>query len=434
MEILKIFEFLKLCNSIIPDPYDGNPSKIESFIKSIILIQKITTPELNDILLEFIKSKLIGIAAEVISVTESNLSVEKIINTLNFKFKEINPEFILGQMLMLRANNNFVYFSEQLQKFSNELIAAYMTLGIPRKVATKITIVHTNKVCQSNSYYFVKMILKSSTFESTEELIAKFLLEMAIYEEENKINNNYDNYNYCLRKNRYFNRNVKYFGKNNGNIIENNNLTNNDIGKMNKKDTYEKKNNIEAKSTAKKNNENHEYVKMENNDNENYENLYDVKKPFKEKVIVEENKIVAKENEKKIAKKGKNDKVFEKIDKCNGKLKYEIRKIKKSKKEFCIIFLKELVKLILMIWITLNEIVNINDMKLPKMQKMRKSLKKNIKDNEKQFTENEQRFNDKFENEIYRKESPSENIPPDKFSLKFAKLIFKKKKSIKNIA
>lgn len=382
-------EFLKFCQSIIPEPFDGEINKLQSFIHAIELLEKITPSKFREIFLIFVKSKLICIDA--ITAT----SIEEVIDALK---RECNSRVIIGQIQTLRIiNGDFLEFSQKLKFLGNKLICAWMIEGIPKIIATDLTIDHIRKTCKRNcNYYFVRIILTASEFKTVDEVIAKFLMETARFWDENKIN---------LRNN--FRNGVQYRPKYNVYSKNNNNFNN-------------------AEYVNRKNMKNLKIVETTNNDIEFNTNdndfSYDLGGLFAEKCCVKNNappqiienkiknnlKIKMTKYEKNMLKKCKND---EKIKNNEGKNNYE---------KYIKIALNNLTNILLTTWIILNEIININNMKIIKKDKIRKFVKKSIDE------ENFEDIKKEFKEKSYEKLKPNENIPPDKYFLRFMKFIHDK--------
>lgn len=211
-------EFLKLCTTIIANPYDGNIINLQTFLNSIELIERITQENQNNLALAFLKTKLIGRQANVIA--DSKTITEFKINLIN-NVRRDSSELIVGKLLNLRIEKgNLINFAEKLGKLACKLIDALIEEEIPGNKATEIATEYTVNICRSVSKtYLVKIILAASSFKTPEEAIAKFLIETSNERKERILNskcvsNAKINYNkpFCAEKiqKKYCNQNYEY--------------------------------------------------------------------------------------------------------------------------------------------------------------------------------------------------------------------------------
>lgn len=337
----KKIEFLTFCKKIIPFCYDGNPLKLQEFLNSINLIKQVTHPKLNETFIQFIKSKLNGIA----TVSANATSVGEIINELKCNCGQSNSDLIIGRMQMLRIiGNNFVDFSNNLEILAKQLIESLIILGCPRHVATKIAIEHTVNICRERSNFNqVKIILASCTFKTIEDVIAKFLQETAIDQREQKtiFKKNYNSYrksDWYFENNFYNNNNINKEIENNSEITDNI-IENCKLEKLNKKCIEKLKiengqnianefNNIKSIEIMKSKNriENDKSItyfnEFDNNDDKITENIEEIEMKIEEEQNIDNNFDDNEKENKNIADKFVSNRKWNKNNKkCNKNIK-----------------------------------------------------------------------------------------------------------------
>lgn len=174
----KNIEFLNFCATIINNPYDGNPSNLNAFVSSMHLIQQCSEPSQRELIIRFIRTRLIDRAAEV--VPENCTTIADIITALKTNIKRDSSDLILGKMFNLYIEKacDFLALAEKLEDLSEKLIEALIGEGVPRSKAIEATVGHTVKICKANTPYSkAKKMLKRRTFLTPKEVIAMTLLE-----------------------------------------------------------------------------------------------------------------------------------------------------------------------------------------------------------------------------------------------------------------
>lgn len=126
--IINICQFLKVCSSYIRNNYCGDPLGVHSFINSIKLLITISNNEHDDLLLQFVQTKLEGKALEILP---EDPTLENIIETLKTKKKPDNSKVIAGKINALRADTMQMHeFAKQAEDLADALKRALISEGI----------------------------------------------------------------------------------------------------------------------------------------------------------------------------------------------------------------------------------------------------------------------------------------------------------------
>lgn len=230
-------ELLGIASKNITRTYNGNPLTLNSFVNSVKLVKRFATPAQEQILIEFVISKLEARAEEFLP--ENPQSVEEILKALKDNIKPENSEIITGRITALKLkNNNYQDFSKEIEELSEALRRSLINEGISSAKAQEMTIKETVKVCRAatkNDVVDTVMAASVNQFQDPKDAIALFVIESAAAEKKrnekqvfainayhNKKNHNYKN---GKRFGRKFNKNKnnyrgngsgsKYFNKDN---------------------------------------------------------------------------------------------------------------------------------------------------------------------------------------------------------------------------
>lgn len=224
-------KLMQIAASTINYKYDGDASKLDSFIDAIELLKEVCEEQNEAILLKFIMTKLEGKAREAIIKQPENC--DDIINQLKAVIKAESSKVVEGRMLALRADKtNLTKFSERAEELAEQYRRSLCDEGIPKEKAKQLAVEKTIELCRKNTRSDrVDSIIASKEFSEPKDVIAKMIVEInnlkllrnsSQYTHSNK-NNNHKNGNHSNNK---FQRN------HNGN--SNSNSNNNRYGNNNR--------------------------------------------------------------------------------------------------------------------------------------------------------------------------------------------------------
>lgn len=221
--------FLKMASSHLNKVYSGDPLALPSFMDSVKLLESLaTTTVLKTLLATFVKTKIDGRARDFIS--DSDTTVELILNKLSQNIKPDNSKVVTGRMLSLRMNNtNPADFAEKVENLADALRRSLIIEGMTHIKATEIAIDKTIELCRANAKTdLVKSVLEATTYTSSKDVVAKLLIQTDKAKQEHQIlsfkktnqnqtshkkpqnqrpnnGNNFNNFNNSNRNNNRFN-------------------------------------------------------------------------------------------------------------------------------------------------------------------------------------------------------------------------------------
>lgn len=255
-------EFLKLAAANIKS-YAGDPLKLRSFINSVNVVKRVVGPH-DDLLVEFVKSKLEGRAEEC--VPDAADTVDEIFDALRGEIKPDNSRVIEGRMLALKVDkSNMQEYSKQAEELAEALERSLVVEGITQAKAKAMAIDRTVDMCrQSAKSDLVRSVLAAATFNSPKEVVAKFVVESATETKEKQILA----YRAFQRKNQNF-RGRGFKSGRNGGKFQNGGNQNNNWNNNNNKNNYQGRGNGRGRGKGR-NNYNNNY----NNNNSGYQERY----------------------------------------------------------------------------------------------------------------------------------------------------------------
>lgn len=170
--------FLKLASSIIK-PYSGDPNNLASFLNSVDLINSLSTAVCTPFLIQFIKTRLEGKALEAIPSNAN--TVEEIKNALKKNIKPDPSEVIESKLLALRLDRKPLQdFTSEAEGLAERLKRSLVMEGVSDSKATDMVIKKMTETCRKSARSdLIKSVLASSKFESPQEVLSKFVLEIA---------------------------------------------------------------------------------------------------------------------------------------------------------------------------------------------------------------------------------------------------------------
>lgn len=299
--IMEAVAFLKLCSNTINRNYSGDPLSLDAFINSVMIV-KSTVDEHDDILRNFVISKLEAKALEVLPDPKPT-TTNGVLDALKAGIKLENSDIIAGKIIALKAENlSAQEFSTKAEELALSLRRSYINEGISKAKANDMAIKETVKLCKSSSKnVLVKSILASATYTEPRDVIAKYLTESENEKNETKNNiltfsgatqnrgNQRNNNGYVPRyrndryqndryQNRYTNRN---FNRNNYNNNfnrnnYNNNFNRNNYNNFNRNQSYNNgsfRNQSNRGNTQNTNNSRNQYRQGNQNMNRNTRNV-----------------------------------------------------------------------------------------------------------------------------------------------------------------
>lgn len=170
--------FMNLCARSINQTFSGDQLDLTPFLNSIKLIEPMaSTEELKTILKSFLLSKLRGVALDCMP-TEPD-SVKDITDALKKAIKTKSSTVVEGKMLALKADKtNFSDYAKRAETLAESFKRSLILEGIPSDKANEMTIKKTVELCRSNTKSsVVRSILGSSAFETSKDVITKFIVE-----------------------------------------------------------------------------------------------------------------------------------------------------------------------------------------------------------------------------------------------------------------
>ena len=170
-------DLLRVFAQNINKNYSGEFSSLSAFINSIELLEKITPTEHNDLLKQFILTKLDDKAAEAVPPNPATIKVIK--DSLKANIKPDNSKIIEGKMLSLKKDNiSHQEFTKQAEELAHAFKRTLIVEGISSDKANEMTIDKTIEMCRATTRSnLVKSVLASSTFPDAKSVIAKFIIE-----------------------------------------------------------------------------------------------------------------------------------------------------------------------------------------------------------------------------------------------------------------
>lgn len=178
-------DFMKLAASIMNHKFDGDSTKLESFLSEIELVDNLAELNNKTLCIKFVKSRLEGKALECLPDTIE--SMDDITNALKAEIKAESSSVIEGKILSLRVQKgNFSKFSEEAEKLAENLRRSLVVEGMSKAKAREITIKKTVELCRKTARSdVVKSVVSSAHFDTPAEAIAKLITESTIARNEN---------------------------------------------------------------------------------------------------------------------------------------------------------------------------------------------------------------------------------------------------------
>lgn len=180
-------DFMNIATKTINFRYNGDPLSLRTFISKIKLLDRATSQENKEALVEFVLSCLEGKALEVTPLNPA--TVQEIIDALNNKIKFENVMVIEGRLMAIRADQNKLNdFATKAEAIADDLIRALTLKKVPIDVASEMAVDKTIELCQLNARNDgIRHVLSSVKFETPKEVISKYLIESRKQVEQKQI-------------------------------------------------------------------------------------------------------------------------------------------------------------------------------------------------------------------------------------------------------
>lgn len=177
-------DFITMANNTIGSKFDGDPLKLESFVDSCNLLDKMCEAGNKEIMLSFVLTRLEGKAREIIPENPANIKV--ITDALKAEIKEEPSKVIEGKILALRAErNNLSKFAEKAEELAEQFRRSLCSEGFTKQKAKEFAIDKTIEMCRKSTRSdTIKAILSASKFEEPKEVIAKMIVEISNTKQE----------------------------------------------------------------------------------------------------------------------------------------------------------------------------------------------------------------------------------------------------------
>lgn len=236
-------QFLGLAAKTLSNNYSGDPVDLPAFINSVKFLKQVGAAHL-EILKVFVMTKLTGKALQSVPLNPDD--IDSIINALEANIKVESSKVVEGKMMALKLDNaKTTDFTKEAEKLADALQHSLITEGISQAKAKSMAVEKTVEMCrQTAKSNLVRSVLASSTFNTPQEVVAKFVVESAndmkekqifkFSQQQNKPRGNFrGNYrNQNQNQNRNFRNNFNNGRNFNGNF--NGNFNNNFNGNRNR--------------------------------------------------------------------------------------------------------------------------------------------------------------------------------------------------------
>lgn len=171
-------EMMKIASSNINYIYEGDPSRLASFIDTIEFLDDLCEAQNKTSLVKFIKTKLEGKARE--ALTKEPETCKDIIDDLKKAIKTESSKVVEGRMLALRADKtNLTKFAERAEELAELYRNSLKDEGHTPEKAKQMSVEKTIELCRKNTRSeSVQSIIASRVFSEPNEVIAKMIVEI----------------------------------------------------------------------------------------------------------------------------------------------------------------------------------------------------------------------------------------------------------------
>lgn len=207
--------------------YEGDPLALDAFINSIELLKLACPAGKENLLLQFIKTRLAGKARECVPTEVASL--DEITQKLRTTIKPEGSKVISGRMLALKLDQKRVQdYSKQAEDLADAFQRSLVVEGIPHAKAKEMTVDKTIEMCRASAKSdMVRSVLAAASFKEPNEVIAKLIVESSNDKNEkqvfayqkyqnNKFGNNRNEHGYRRYNNNKYNNSNHSRGRGRG--------------------------------------------------------------------------------------------------------------------------------------------------------------------------------------------------------------------------
>ena len=209
--------FIKLASSIVSH-FNGENDKLQTFINSVELLQKIVTGIDTNIIIQFIKTRL-GDSA-LVNLPSNITSVDQILNSLKSTYKFEHSTIIEGKLCAIKVNyDKLSNFTDEIDRVGQLLLRSLTWEGCSKTKSEEIVKNKVVEICRAAARNeFIRTVIASSSFETYRDVLAKFSLESAKIQDSQLLKFNTNPRRDFQNSWRYpSNPQTKYFRPNNNN-------------------------------------------------------------------------------------------------------------------------------------------------------------------------------------------------------------------------
>lgn len=165
--------FLKLAATIVKDSYDGDPSKLVSFLDSLTLLNAHATDRM-DVAMAFIKTRLVGDARDLIT---NEVTLTAVFNTLRAGIRvPTSGEITLKLAGLKHKEQSALEFSREVDSLGNMLKRSYISEGVSATSANQYATREVTKTLLASApTSHAKAVLDAKVFNSPAEATAKYI-------------------------------------------------------------------------------------------------------------------------------------------------------------------------------------------------------------------------------------------------------------------
>lgn len=186
-------DFFKLASKVVDTKFDGKPSNLEAFIEQIELLEPMVEETNKKHLIKFVCTHLTGKARE--ALPDNPQTVKAIIDALRKEIKPESSRVIEGKIVALRADKmNVSKFAEKANELAEDFRQSLVFEGHTKEKANEMAIRKTVELCyKSTRSDTVKAILEAAPFDRPSEVIAKYVVQQNVVQQERTLTQNAKN-------------------------------------------------------------------------------------------------------------------------------------------------------------------------------------------------------------------------------------------------
>lgn len=170
-----LIETVKTVSSLLPT-YDGSPNKLQNFLDALGIVKQIAPDNQLPTVINIILTKLEGRARH--AFPQAPATIDNIIATLKNVSAPVPPEAIIAKLANCKQRTNITEYTEEIEKLTMQLEAAYISKQIPAQVAqtmaTKEGVKHMTAGLKDEKN---SILVKAGQYTNISEAINKALEE-----------------------------------------------------------------------------------------------------------------------------------------------------------------------------------------------------------------------------------------------------------------